>query len=65
MSQDELREHLDHRFDRIEDKIDDHLARISKAEEAIIWMKGHLKIATGFMLSIATAILTAYFKYLQ
>lgn len=60
---DDLRQHLDKRFDRIEQKLDNHLERISKAEESIIWMKGHLKIATTFILSLASAAIAAYFKY--
>lgn len=61
---DDLREHLDKRLDRIEDKIDNHLERISKAEEAIMWMRGHLKIATTFFLTIVSGLAAAYLKLL-
>ena len=51
---------FDQRFDRLEDKIDgidikldNHLGRLSKAEEAILWLKGHVK----FTLSVAVAVI--------
>ena len=62
---DNLQKHLDGRFDRIEDKLDNHLDRLSKAEEAIEWTKGHLKISTTFVLGTISTIIVAYFKYLQ
>lgn len=49
----ELREHLDDRLDTIEDKLDDHLERIAKAETNIQWLSGHAKI----VVSIVTATL--------
>ena len=60
----DLKNHLDSRLDRIEDKLDNHLGRISKAEEAIMWMKGHLKIATTFFLTIVSGLAAAYLKLL-
>jgi hypothetical protein len=43
----DLREHLDARLDRIENKLDSHLDRISKSEEAIVWLKGHVRVVTA------------------
>jgi len=65
MNHNDLKEHLDKRFDRIENKIDNHLERISKAEESLIWMKGHLKVATTFIVTLASAAIAAYFKYIH
>lgn len=59
----ELKYHIDKRFDRVENKLDSHLERISKAEEAIIWLKGHVKISTTLVLTIIGAALAAYFQY--
>lgn len=60
---DDLRTHVDQRFDRLEVKLDDHLGRLSKAEEAIEWMKGHLKISTTFVLALVASALAAYFRW--
>lgn len=46
-------------LDRIEDKLDSHLERLSKAEEAIIWMKGHVKISITILVTIC-GFLTTY-----
>lgn len=61
MDIEKLREHMDSRFDKVEDKLDNHLNRISKAEEAIIWMKGHLNITTMIVISIGGWIFAKYF----
>lgn len=56
----DFQQHVDARFDRVENKIDDHLARLSKAEEAIVWIRGHLRISTGVFLSVVTALILYY-----
>lgn len=33
-------------------KLDDHLERISKAEESILWIKGHIKVLTSIGVAI-------------
>lgn len=43
--------HIDTRFDRLEEKVDNHLERISKSEATIEWMKGHLQ--TGIIIFLA------------
>lgn len=55
---------LHSRLSRIEGKLDDHLERLSKNENDIHWIRGHLKIATGFVLSIITAVVAAYVKFM-
>lgn len=55
-----LRTHLDQRLDKLEDKLDTHLERIARSEEAISWLKGHVKIVTTIVLAgfgfVATAL---------
>lgn len=70
MNHEELKNHIDGRLDRIENKIDkqdgkldDHLERISRAEEAVVWMKGHLQVVTGIVISMVSAVIAGYFKY--
>lgn len=58
---------MDERFDRVEVKLDKviqrldtHLERLTRAEESIIFIKGHLK----FTLSLAIAIIGSLAGYL-
>jgi len=44
-------ERMDARLDRIEQKLDNHLERVSKAETSIQWLQGHVKIATTVFIS--------------
>lgn len=67
----ELRDHIDSRLDRIESqnlrvegKLDSHLERISKAEEAIIWIKGHIKIVVMLGMSAISGLAAAIWKLL-
>jgi archaellum component FlaC len=47
---------------RIEDKLDSHLERISRAEESIVWLKGHVKLVTALGLAIAGTLISIFFK---
>jgi len=66
----QLKNHFDGRFDRLEDKLDvhdekltNHLERLSKAEEAIQWLRGHVKIVTTIGISVAGFLLTTLWNY--
>lgn len=70
MDFEQLKNHFDGRFDRLEDKLDvhdekltNHLERLSKAEEAIQWLRGHVKIVTTLGISVAGFLLTALWNY--
>jgi Holliday junction resolvasome RuvABC endonuclease subunit len=63
MDTEQLKAHVDSRFDRLETKIDSHLERLSKAEVAIEFIRGHLKISTAIALGIAGALGTWWFNY--
>lgn len=72
MDQERLQEHLDNRFDaldsrldRVEYKLDSHLERLSKAEASIEWLRGHAKIVTTVILTVAGFIATLYFTNLK
>ena len=56
-----LRQHMDARFDRLEDKVDNHLERLSKAEAAIEWLKGHVKFTTAVGLAVVGTVMTWWF----
>lgn len=66
----DFQDHLDTRFDRLEarfdqheNKLDNHLERLSKAEEAIVWLRGHVKIVTTVGLTVAGTIISVLAKY--
>lgn len=67
----DFQEHLDTRFDRLEArfdsheaKLDNHLERLSKAEEAILWLRGHVKIVTAVGISVAGGLVSIVAKFL-
>lgn len=69
MSDNELKQHLDSRFDnvdrrldRVEAKLDDHLGRLSTAEASIEWLRGHAKLSITIILSVAGFLASLYFK---
>ena len=51
---------LDHKIDKMDEKLDLHLERLTRAEESIVFIKGHLK----FSLSLAIAIVGSLVGYL-
>jgi hypothetical protein len=55
-------EDIKNSLSRIEGKLDSHLERISKAEEAIVWLKGHVNLVTALGLAIAGTLLSIFFK---
>jgi hypothetical protein len=56
----ELHNHLDSRLDRIETKLDDYHGRLSKAEEALVWMQGHLKLVTAVGIAAFGSVLAGF-----
>lgn len=69
MSDNELKQHLDERFDnvdkrleRVEEKLDDHLSRLSTAEASIEWLRGHAKLSITIILSVAGFLASLYFR---
>ncbi len=56
MNINDLKEHLDDRFDKMESKLDNHLERISKAEASIDWLKGNAKILVTVLLSALSGL---------
>jgi hypothetical protein len=43
---------------RIEQKLDNHLSRISRIEESMIWLKGHVNIVTLAFLTTLGGVVT-------
>lgn len=61
MNLQDLRDHLDKRFDKLEGKVDNHLERISKNETDVSWLKGHYKLTLSIIIAalggLASAVL--------
>lgn len=69
MSDQELKHHLDDRFDRVdarlsrvEDKLDDHLQRLSTAEASIEWLRGHARLTVTIILAAGGFLASLYFN---
>lgn len=69
MSDNELKQHLDDRFDRVdarlsrvEDKLDDHLQRLSTAEASIEWLRGHARLTVTIILAAGGFLASLYFN---
>lgn len=69
MSESDLKQHLDDRFDRVderlsrvEDKLDDHLARLSSAEASIEWLRGHAKLIVTIIMAAGGFLASLYFR---
>lgn len=72
----DLRDHIDLRMDkvdgkvdrveqsldRIDEKLDSYLERISRNEEAIIWIKGHIRIVMMLGTAAITGLASAVWK---
>lgn len=65
MNLDHLKAHIDDRLDKLETKLDDHLERIAKAEVAIEWIKGHIKIGTSIFVATLTGMASIIWTFLQ
>lgn len=55
---------IENKLDQINIKLDNHLERLSHAEEAIIWMKGHIKIVTTLAITVIGLIVTAMMQFI-
>lgn len=58
----DFKDHIDSRLDKIEDKLDNHLERIAKAEESIKSISGHLNIAAGLFVSAFIGTISALYN---
>jgi hypothetical protein len=50
---------VEQKIDKVTEKLDGHLERISKAETSIMWIQGHLKLTTTIVITIVSAIVIA------
>lgn len=51
----ELRDHIDQRFDRLEDKVDGHSDRISRSEVSIEFISGNIKMWGAIFLAVISS----------
>ena len=69
MSDKDFQDHLDSRFDsldnrleRVELKLDDHLGRLSHAVASIEWLKGNAKLTVTIIMAAGGFLISLYFK---
>lgn len=62
MNHEELLAVLDKRLDKIEEKLDKHLAIVASNSTSIDWLRGSIKILTTFIFSLAGGVILALFK---
>ncbi len=60
----DFKDHMDARLDKIEDKLDNHVERIAKAETSIQSINGHLNIAVGLFVSVFLGLITSLYNLL-
>jgi hypothetical protein len=68
MNLEDFRDHVDTRLDRLEAnldnvgaKLDDHLQRLTAAETALEFVKGHLKLTTAIGIAVVGTIASWWF----
>lgn len=61
----DLQHHMDARFDRLEDKVDDFQEKITENRSDIGWIKGHLKVTVTIILAAAGFMATALYESLR
>ena len=61
MNHEELYTRLEHRLDRIEDKLDQHLRATSGHESDLKWLQGYVRLSMVLFITLAGAVATALF----
>jgi hypothetical protein len=49
-------------LDKMDEKLDNHLERISKSETDITWIRGHINIVTALAVTLLSGLAVAYFQ---
>jgi hypothetical protein len=65
MNHEELKQHVDSRFDRLELKLDKLGEGVVEASTDVTWLKGSVKLIWTIILSAAGFLAAAYFKLIQ
>lgn len=65
MNHDELLTRINNRLDKIEEKLDVNLERVSKLETNLSWVKGSLKTTLAFVLSLTIGLVTTFLRTLK
>jgi hypothetical protein len=61
MDLNELQEHVDRRFDRIEDKLDTYIPLTTQATSDMEWVKGYVKFSLVTVIGILGYLLSQFF----
>ena len=58
-------ENLIKKLDRIESKLDKHLATLSKHEADLMWVRGYIKTSVAALLSLTLGIISTFIRTLK
>ena len=58
----QLIDHMDHRLDKIEAKLDSHLERVTRNEEGLESVRGHIKLIMSVLLAVVSAAITGIIR---
>ena len=62
MNHEELAARLEHRLDKIEDKLDKHLVINASQEADLKWIKGYIRFSIVALISLGGTVATTLFK---
>lgn len=57
MQHDDLIDHLNRRFDRLEEKLDDYQVKTIETKQDVTWLKGYVKVSLSALVTLGGAIL--------
>lgn len=57
MKIEDLKTHIDGRFDKVETKLDEFGERIAVTETHVSWLRGHLNITTAILGTVVSGVI--------
>jgi len=59
MNHEDLKEHMDRRFDKVEEKIDSYQRRVTTNETNISWIKGAMRVSAALLIAVLGSLIGA------
>lgn len=63
-NQEELVQRIEHRIDRLEEKLDKYLELMHHQEADIKWVKGYIKLSLSLIVTIITGLVSTLINYI-
>lgn len=58
----DLAARIERRLDKIEDKIDSHLEKVTKNTADIKWVQGYIKVSLSALIAVGAGVVTTIFR---